>query len=101
MEVQSLEELCKVLEAGAEIVISDELSLEDIREAVKLTVGRDKLEVSGGISDSTLRVIAETGVDYISLGMLTKDVKAVNLSMRLTLQKTNAPKSKDRHIKRH
>jgi nicotinate-nucleotide pyrophosphorylase (carboxylating) len=56
-----------------------------MREAVRLTAGRAKLEASGGINDSTLRVIAETGVDYISLGTLTKDVKAVDLSMRLAL----------------
>ena len=49
------------------------------------TAGRAKLEASGGINDSTLRVIAETGVDYISLGTLTKDVKAIDLSMRLAL----------------
>ena len=71
------------LEAGADIVMLDELSLDDMREAVKLTAGRAKLEASGGINDSTLRVIAETGVDYISLGTLTKDVKAVDLSMHL------------------
>ncbi|MGE8294294.1 MAG: carboxylating nicotinate-nucleotide diphosphorylase [Pseudomonas sp.] len=85
VEVESLEELREALEAGADIVMLDELSLEDMRAAVKLTAGRAKLEASGGINDSTLRVIAETGVDYISLGTLTKDVKAVDLSMRLAL----------------
>ena len=85
MEVESLEELREALEAGADIVMLDELSLEDMREAVRLTAGRAKLEASVGINDSTLRVIAETGVDYISLGTLTKDVKAVDLSMRLAL----------------
>ena len=85
VEVESLEELREALEAGADIVMLDELSLEDMREAVKLTAGRAKLEASGGINDSTLRVIAETGVDYISLGTLTKDVKAIDLSMRLAL----------------
>ena len=83
LEVESLEELRQALDAGADIVMLDELSLEDMREAVSLTAGRAKLEASGGINDSTLRVIAETGVDYISLGTLTKDVKAVDLSMRL------------------
>ena len=53
---------------------------------MELTAGRAKLEASGGINDSTLRVIAKTSVDYISLGTLTKDVKAVDLSMRLALQ---------------
>ncbi len=83
--MESLEELREALEAGADIVMLDELSLEDMREAVRLTAGRAKPEASGGINDSTLRVIAETGVDYISLGTLTKDVKAVDLSMRLAL----------------
>jgi len=85
VEVESLEELREALEAGADIVMLDELSLQDMREAVRLTAGRAKLEASGGINDSTLRAIAETGVDYISLGTLTKDVKAVDLSMRLVL----------------
>ena len=85
VEVESLEELREALEAGADIVMLDELSLKDMREAVRLTAGRAKLEASGGINDSTLRVIAETGLDYISLGTLSKDVKAVDLSMRLAL----------------
>jgi len=85
VEVESLEELRQALDAGADIVMLDELSLEDMREAVKLTAGRAKLDASGGINDSTLRTVAETGVDYISLGTLTKDVKAVDLSMRLAL----------------
>ncbi|HEY0285937.1 MAG TPA: nicotinate-nucleotide pyrophosphorylase, partial [Pseudomonas sp.] len=63
----------------------DELSLDDMREAVRLTAGRAKLEASGGINDTTLRTIAATGVDYISIGALTKDVKAVDLSMRLSI----------------
>ena len=85
IEVESLEELHEALEAGADIVMLDELSLEDMREAVKLTAGRAKLEASGGINETTLRTIAATGVDYISIGSLTKDVKAIDLSMRLSL----------------
>ena len=85
VEVESLEELQQALEAGADIVMLDELSLEDMRTAVELTAGRAKLEASGGINETTLRTIAETGVDYISIGSLTKDVKAVDLSMRLSL----------------
>jgi nicotinate-nucleotide pyrophosphorylase (carboxylating) len=54
-------------------------------EAVALTAGRAKLEASGGVNETTLRAIAETGVDYVSIGTLTKDVKAVDLSMRLSL----------------
>ena len=85
VEVESLNELQQALEAGADIVMLDELSLEDMRAAVRLTAGRAKLEASGGINETTLRTIAETGVDYISIGSLTKDVKAVDLSMRLSL----------------
>ena len=83
VEVESLEELQQALNAGADIIMLDELSLEDMRTAVNLTAGRAKLEASGGINASTLRSVAETGVDYISLGTLTKDIKAVDLSMRL------------------
>ena len=85
VEVESLEELQQALDAGADIIMLDELSLEDMRTAVNLTAGRAKLEASGGINASTLRSVAETGVDYISLGTLTKDIKAVDLSMRLSL----------------
>ncbi|WP_252272674.1 carboxylating nicotinate-nucleotide diphosphorylase [Pseudomonas subflava] len=85
IEVESLEELRQALDAGADIVMLDELILDDMRTAVSLTAGRAKLEASGGINESTLRTIAETGVDYISIGSLTKDVKAVDLSMRLSL----------------
>ncbi len=85
VEVESLDELQQALTAGADIVMLDELSLDDMRHAVAITAGRAKLEASGGINDSTLRGIAETGVDYISIGTLTKDVKAVDLSMRLAL----------------
>ncbi|WP_373389175.1 carboxylating nicotinate-nucleotide diphosphorylase [Pseudomonas alcaligenes] len=85
VEVENLDELREALEAGADIVMLDELSLDDMRTAVTLTAGRAKLEASGGINESTLRSIAETGVDYISIGSLTKDVKAIDLSMRLSL----------------
>ena len=85
VEVESLDELQQALAAGADIIMLDELSLDDMRQAVAITAGRAKLEASGGINDSTLRGIAETGVDYISIGTLTKDVKAVDLSMRLSL----------------
>ncbi|MGE8363074.1 carboxylating nicotinate-nucleotide diphosphorylase [Pseudomonas sp.] len=85
VEVESLEELQQALDAGADIIMLDELSLDDMRQAVALTQGRAKLEASGGVNETTLRGIAETGVDYISIGTLTKDVKAVDLSMRLAL----------------
>ncbi len=85
VEVESLAELQEALDAGADIIMLDELSLEEMRTAVAMTAGKAKLEASGGINETTLRVIAETGVDYISIGTLTKDVKAVDLSMRLSI----------------
>ncbi len=85
VEVESLEELKQALDAGTDIIMLDELSHEDMCTAVQLTAGRAKLEASGGINDSTLRSVAETGVDYISLGTLTKDIKAIDLSMRLSM----------------
>lgn len=85
IEVESLDELREALAAGADIIMLDELSLDDMREAVRLAAGKAKLEASGGVNESTLRSIAETGVDYISIGAMTKDVKAVDLSMRLSL----------------
>lgn len=83
VEVEDLDELREALEAGADIVMLDELSLEDMRIAVELNAGRARLEASGGVSEQTLRQIAETGVDYISIGSLTKHLRAVDLSMRL------------------
>ncbi|BBR55723.1 MULTISPECIES: carboxylating nicotinate-nucleotide diphosphorylase [Pseudomonas] len=85
IEVESLDELRQALAAGADIIMLDELTLDEMREAVRITAGKAKLEASGGVNESTLRVIAETGVDYISIGAMTKDVKAVDLSMRLSL----------------
>ncbi len=85
VEVENLDELKEALEAGADIVMLDELSLEDMRTAVALNSGRAMLEASGGINESTLRAIANTGVDLISVGSLTKSIKATDLSMRLTL----------------
>lgn len=85
VEVESLTELQQALEAGADIIMLDELSLDEMRQAVAINQGRAKLEASGGINQSTLRAVAETGVDYISIGTLTKDIKAVDLSMRLSL----------------
>ncbi|MFW1676774.1 carboxylating nicotinate-nucleotide diphosphorylase [Pontibacter sp. JAM-7] len=83
VEVESLDELNQALEAGADIVMLDNFTLADMRQAVRLTNGRAKLEASGGITDDSLLPIAETGVDYISIGALTKHCEAVDLSMRL------------------
>ncbi len=85
VEVENLDELRQALAAGADIIMLDELSHEDMRTAVQLTAGKAKLEASGGITEATLRGVAETGVDYISIGSLTKDIKAVDLSMRLIM----------------
>lgn len=83
VEVESLDELDQALAAGADIVMLDELSLADMRIAVDRAKGRARLEASGGVDESTLRAIAETGVDYVSIGALTKHVQAIDLSMRL------------------
>ncbi len=83
VEVEDLVELQEALDAGADIVMLDNFSLEDMREAVTLNKRQAKLEASGNVSDKTLRPIAETGVDYVSIGALTKHCEAVDLSMRL------------------
>lgn len=85
VEVENLDEFAEALKTSADIIMLDELSYEDMRAAVKLNAGKVKLEASGGINEETLRAVAETGVDFISLGTLTKNVKAVDLSMRLSL----------------
>ncbi|MBA1443337.1 MAG: carboxylating nicotinate-nucleotide diphosphorylase [Chromatiales bacterium] len=81
IEVESLDELREALEAGAERVLLDNFSLDGLRAAVTLASGRVRLEASGGVNLETIRGIAETGVDEISVGDLTKDVTAVDLSM--------------------
>lgn len=83
IEVESLDELKQALDAGSDIIMLDNFSLEAMSEAVKITAGKAKLEASGNVTDATLRPIAETGVDYISIGALTKDCKAIDLSMRI------------------
>lgn len=85
IEVESLAQLQEAIDAGADIVMLDNFSLEQMHQAVQLTAGRLKLEASGGMTAEQLRAVAATGVDYISLGTLTKDIKAVDLSMRFTL----------------
>ncbi|CAX58270.1 Nicotinate-nucleotide pyrophosphorylase [Erwinia billingiae Eb661] len=82
VEVESLDELTQALAAGADIVMLDNFTVEQMREAVKQTDGNALLEVSGNVTDETLRIFAETGVDYISVGALTKHVRALDLSMR-------------------
>ena len=82
IEVESLDELREALDAGATLILLDNFTLAMMREAVSLTAGRAELEASGGVNLETVRGIAETGVDRISIGSLTKDVQAVDLSMR-------------------
>lgn len=85
IEVESLTELDEALAAGATLVLLDNFSLAELAAAVERTAGRAVLEASGNVSLATLRAIAETGVDRISIGKLTKDVEAVDLSMRFAL----------------
>jgi nicotinate-nucleotide pyrophosphorylase (carboxylating) len=85
VEVESLSELRQAIAAGADIAMLDEFSLQDMRDAVALNAASPKplkLEASGGITAATIREIAATGVDFISVGSITKNVRAVDLSMR-------------------
>ncbi len=82
IEVENWMELDEALEAGAKLILLDNFDLEALNSAVKHTNGRAELEASGGITLSSLREVAETGVDRISIGALTKDVEALDLSMR-------------------
>ncbi|MBB3184375.1 nicotinate-nucleotide pyrophosphorylase (carboxylating) [Halomonas fontilapidosi] len=86
VEVETFEELDLALTAGADVIMLDNFSLDDMREAVRRTAGRATLEASGNVDEDTLRAIAETGVDCISSGALTKDIGAIDLSMRIVEQ---------------
>ncbi len=82
IEVENLDELNEALDAGAKMVLLDNMSLPDLKESVRINAGRAVLEISGGVTLDGLRTLAETGVDRISIGTLTKDVRAVDFSMR-------------------
>jgi nicotinate-nucleotide pyrophosphorylase (carboxylating) len=82
IEVENIDQLRDALAAGAKMILLDNMSLAQMREAVGVAAGRAELEASGGITLENVRAIAETGVDRISIGSLTKDIKAVDLSMR-------------------
>lgn len=84
IEVETLDQLREAVQAGAKMVLLDNMSLEQMDEAVRWTAGRASLEASGGITLGNVRTIAETGVDRISIGALTKDIAAVDLSLRFT-----------------
>ena len=83
IEVENCAELDAALAAGATLILLDNFSVEQMRQAVEITAGRAELEASGGITLGNLREVAETGVDRISIGSITKDVKAIDLSMRI------------------
>jgi len=83
IEVESLDELQQALACGATSILIDDFSIEQMREAVRITNGRALLEVSGGVTLDQVRDIAATGVDRISIGKLTKDIRAVDFSMRV------------------
>jgi nicotinate-nucleotide pyrophosphorylase (carboxylating) len=82
IEVETLAQLEQALAAGARMILLDNMTLDEMREAATVAGGRAQLEASGGITIENVRAIAETGVDRISIGALTKDIKAVDLSMR-------------------
>ena len=82
VEVETLEQLAEALECGAAMILLDNMSIEEMRAAVALTDGRASLEASGGVDLERVRAVAEAGVDRISVGSLTKDVRAVDLSLR-------------------
>lgn len=82
VEVESLQQLEEALAAGARMILLDNFDLARMREAVRINAGRAQLEASGNVTLQSVRAIAETGVDRISIGALTKDVRAIDLSMR-------------------
>jgi nicotinate-nucleotide pyrophosphorylase (carboxylating) len=85
IEVESLDELRQALAVGATRILLDNFSLPMLREAAALSQGRAQLEVSGNVTLETLRLIAETGVDFISVGALTKHLRAIDLSLRIVI----------------
>ncbi|MCX7149466.1 MAG: carboxylating nicotinate-nucleotide diphosphorylase [Rhodocyclales bacterium] len=82
IEVETLEQLAEALDADTRMILLDNMDLAQMRQAVGLTAGRAELEASGGVRLETVRAIAETGVDRISVGSLTKNVRAIDLSLR-------------------
>ncbi|MBG9388109.1 carboxylating nicotinate-nucleotide diphosphorylase [Caenimonas aquaedulcis] len=83
IEVETLDQLKEALDAGAKMILLDNMELPTLREAVRINDARAVLEISGGVTMDSVRALAETGVDRISIGALTKDVKATDFSMRL------------------
>ncbi len=85
IEVESLQELEVALQSKPDQVLLDNFNIAELNKAVSITKGKTKLEASGNVDKQTIRAIAETGVDYISIGALTKHVKAIDFSMRINL----------------
>lgn len=83
LEVRNLDELKQALDAGVDVIMLDNMSTEMMKEAVRITDGKALLEASGGITNETLRAVAETGVDIISIGALTHSVKAFDISLKI------------------
>ncbi len=86
VEVENLEEMTEALSHHADILLLDNFPEEELRRAVRLNKGQAKLEASGGITLNNIRAIAKTGVDFVSIGALTKDIKAIDLSMRIVAE---------------
>lgn len=86
VEVETLDELRQALTAGADILLLDNMETELLRQAVAINKGKAKLEASGGITLLTIRNVAETGVDFVSVGEITKELHAVDLSMRFSAE---------------
>lgn len=89
VEVERLAQIEDVLAVGADVILLDNFKLDDLRAAVRLNDRRVRLEASGGVTLQNVRAIAETGVDYISIGALTKDLQAIDLSMRFVVDTGN------------
>ena len=87
IEVETLDQLAQALEAGARMLLLDNMDLASLKEAVRINAGRAILEISGGVTLEGLRALADTGVDRISIGTLTKDVQAIDFSMRFEAPK--------------
>ncbi|MGQ9697231.1 MAG: carboxylating nicotinate-nucleotide diphosphorylase, partial [Armatimonadota bacterium] len=85
VEASTLEQVEEALSAGADAILLDNMSVDELQRAVELVAGRAITEASGGITEQNLRAVAETGVDIISLGALTHSVEAMDISMSLRL----------------
>ena len=83
VEAETLEQVREAIDAGADAILLDNMSTDELREAVALVAGRAKLEASGGVNLDTVRAIAETGVDFISVGALTHSARSLDVSLEV------------------